>query len=128
MFLKRSLKVFLIASVVLAFASAAYAYAAANVLPASKAGDGSGAINRYTISNVLINPNTTNPQNLDSVTFTTSADVPNGSTVKIRLTTSAGSTWYTCTGQGSPNISCITTSPQLNMNTPPNNLRVVIAN
>ncbi len=118
-------KVFLIAIVVLVFASVGYAFAAANVVPATNAGDGAEVISGYTISAVHYNLNATNPQNIDSVTFTTSATVPLLSTVKIQLVATTGS-WYTCTGQGSTSISCATTSPQATA-VSANSLRVVIA-
>ncbi|MCX6034141.1 MAG: hypothetical protein NTV38_04075 [Chloroflexi bacterium] len=125
MFLSRTFKVFLITMVVFASATVANAYAAANVVPASKAGDGSGTIIGYTVvlTSVHYNLNASNPQNIDSVTFTTSATVPTGSTVKIKLV-AAGSTWYTCTGQGSTNISC--TAPGATV-LAADSLRVVIA-
>ncbi len=125
MFIKRTIKVFLIVIVAFTFASVTYAYAAANVVPASKAGDGSGAITGYTVSAVHYNLNATNPGNIDSVTFTTSVTVPTGSTVKIKLV-NAGTDWYTCTGQGSTSISCATTSPQATVALA-DSLRVVIA-
>ena len=125
MFLKRTFKVFLIVMVAFAFTTVTYAYAAANVVPASKAGDGAGAITGYTVSAVHYNLNATNPGNIDSVTFTTSVTVPTGSTVKIKLV-SAGADWYTCTVQGSTSISCATTSPQATV-LAADSLRVVIA-
>ena len=87
-----------------------YAYTAANTVPASKAGDGSGAITGYTASSVHYNLNATNPQNIDSVTFTLNSAPVAGSTVKIKLV-AAGSTWYSCTMSGTPavNASCTTT-------------------
>ena len=123
MFLSRAFKVFLIVMVAFAFASVATAYAAANTVPATNAGDGAGTISGYTISAVHYDLNATNPQNIDSVTFTTSATVPTGSTVKIMLV-DGGATWYTCTGQGSTSISCTTTDATV---LEANSLRVVIA-
>jgi hypothetical protein len=125
LFLSRTFKVFLIAMVIFASATVANAYAAANVVPASKAGDGSGTIIGYTVvlTSVHYNLNASNPQNIDSVTFTTSATVPTGSTVKIKLV-AAGSTWYTCTGQGSTDISCTTPGATV---LAADSLRVVIA-
>ena len=125
MFLSRAFKVFLIVMVAFAFASVATAYAAANTVPATNAGDGAGTISGYTISAVHYDLNATNPQNIDSVTFTVNTAIPSGSTVKIKLV-SAGNDWYTCTGQGSTTITCVTTSPQATVNTA-NSLRVVIA-
>lgn len=126
MFTKSAFKVLLIVIVAFAFASVATAYAAANTVPASAAGDGVGTISGYTISAIHYNLNATNPQNIDSVTFTTNVTVSVGSTVKIKLVT-AGTDWYTCTGQGSTSISCITTSPQATVSAS-DSLRIVIAN
>jgi len=125
MFLSRAFKIFLVVLVAFAFASVATAYAAANTVPPTNAGDGAGTISGYTISAVHYDLNATNPQNIDSVTFTVNTAIPSGSTVKIKLV-SAGNDWYTCTGQGSTTITCITTSPQATVNTA-NSLRVVIA-
>ncbi|MBU4457046.1 MAG: hypothetical protein KKA65_06105 [Nanoarchaeota archaeon] len=119
----RVFKVFLIAIVALVFASVGNAFAAANTVPASNAGDGAGAVSGYTISAVHYNLNGTNPQNIDSVTFTTNVTVPVGSTVTIKLV-NAGTTWYSCTGQGSTSISCTTTGATV---VSADSLRVVIA-
>ena len=87
-----------------------YAYTAANTVPATKAGDGSGAISGYTASAVHYNLNATNPQNIDSVTFTLNSAPAAGATVKVKLV-AAGTTWYSCTMSGTPavNASCTTT-------------------
>ncbi len=84
-----------------------YAYTAANTVPASKAGDGSGAVSGYTVSLVHYNLNATSPQNVDSVTFTLDAAPPSGSTIKAQVD---GATWYTCTNSGTA-VTCNTTSP-----------------
>jgi hypothetical protein len=125
MFIKRSIKFFFIVLIAFAFASVATAYAASNTVPASAAGDGAGAISGYTISAIHYNLNAANPGNIDSVTFTTDTTVSVGATVKIKLV-NAGSTWYTCTGQGSTSMSCITTSPQATV-VSADSLRVIIA-
>jgi hypothetical protein len=125
LFLSRAFKVFLIAIVVFAFATVTYAYAAANVVPASKAGDGSGTISGYTVvlASVHYNLNASNPQNIDSVTFTTTTAITSGSTVRIKLV-AAGSTWYTCTVAGGTNVACTTTGATV---LAADSLRVVIA-
>ena len=94
---------------VAALAAGTYAYTAANTVPATKAGAGSGAITGYTASAVHYNLNATNPQNIDSVTFTLNSEPVAGSTVKIKLV-AAGSTWYSCTMSGTPAVdaSCTT--------------------
>jgi hypothetical protein len=126
MFIKRSIKFIIIVIVAFAFASVVTAYAASNTVPSTAAGDGAGAISGYTISAIHYNLNAANPGNIDSVTFTTDTTVPVGATVKIKLV-NAGSNWYTCTGQGSTSIACVTTSPQATVVTA-DSLRVVIAN
>jgi hypothetical protein len=88
-------------------ASGAYAFTASNTVPGSTAGSGSGAISGYTASSVAYNLNASNPQNIDSVTFTISPTTT--STVKIQL--AAGGSWYSCTNS-SGSVSCTTTSPQ----------------
>ena len=83
------------------FAAAVYGFAASNVVPESGAGDGTGTISGYTITNI------------DSVDFdinpTAGASAPG--LVKIKLV-SAGGSWYSCSVTVSPNWSCTTTSPQ----------------
>jgi hypothetical protein len=109
LFLSRAFKVFFIALAVIGFSTVTYAYAAANVVLASKAGDGRGTINGYSVSptSIYYNLNADNPKNIDSVTFSTTTDIKNGSTVRIKLV-SAGSTWYACTVTGGTNVSCTT--------------------
>ena len=125
MFLSRAFKVLLIASVVFAFATVTYAYAAANVVPESGAGEGQNTIIGYDVvpASVLYTLNASNPQNIDSVTFTTTTVITNGSTVKIKLV-AAGSTWYTCTVAGGTNVACTTTGASVGA---ADSLRVVIA-
>jgi hypothetical protein len=96
---------------VLAFAIVAgtYAFTAANTVPASKAGDGSGAVTGYTVSAIHYGLNATNPANVDSVTFTLDSAPVAGSTLRVQL--AAGGSWYSCTNAGA-NVSCTTTAPQ----------------
>ncbi|MCX6034140.1 MAG: hypothetical protein NTV38_04070 [Chloroflexi bacterium] len=107
MFIKRSIKVLVIVIVAFAFASVATAYAAANIVPDSKAGDGAGAITGYTVSAIHYVLNST-PTTIDSVTFTLNSAPVAGSTIKIRLVT-GGPTWYTCTNVTTA-VTCTTTS------------------
>lgn len=105
MFNSRTFKVLLAVMTVMILAGAAYAFAAANTVPTTKAGDGSGAISGYTISNVVYNLNTTDPSTIDSVNFDLSAAAV---TAKIKLVT-AGSTWYDCTVVTGNSWTCDTT-------------------
>lgn len=87
-----------------------YAMTASNTVPTSSAGAGSGTISGYTVSAVHYALNSSNPQNIDGVTFTLDSTPPAGSTVKVKLV-AAGSTYYSCTNTGA-DVSCTTTSPQ----------------
>ncbi|MCC6237865.1 MAG: hypothetical protein IT299_09865 [Dehalococcoidia bacterium] len=88
------------------------AFAAANTVPQSSAGAGSAAVSGFTITAIDYNLNATNPLNLDTATFTATAD--NGETgtaltIRVRFDAST-SDWYECsrTGGVAPahNISC----------------------
>jgi hypothetical protein len=89
----RAIKISLIIIVMLATAGIASALAAANTVPPTSAGDGSGVISGYTVSNIDYNLNAANPANIDSVEFDLNATA---GTVTIKLV-AAGSTWYSCT-------------------------------
>jgi hypothetical protein len=98
MFNKR-IKILFVVVVVLVLAAATYAFAAANTVPPSKAGDGSGVVSGYTVSAIHYALNGTNPTTIDTVTFTLDTAPVAGSTIKIKLI-AAGSTWFTCTNAG----------------------------
>ncbi len=96
----------LAAAVAAVVAPAAYAFTAANTVPNSNAGSGSGTISGYTVSNVSYTLNAANPQNVDQVAFTIA---PTTGTVKAQLV--SGGSWYACTNS-SGSVTCATTSPQ----------------
>ena len=73
-------------------------------VPASAAGAGSGAISGYTVSNIAYGLNSTNPQNLDQVSFTIAPAT--AGTVKVQL--ASGGTWYSCTNTAG-SVTCNTT-------------------
>lgn len=100
----RSSKLFFIVLIVLVFATSAYAFAAANTVPASFAGEGASVTSGYTVTNVVYNLNATTPSNIDSVAFTLNAAA---STVKVRLVTSGS--YFTCTNPSGNNWNCTTT-------------------
>jgi hypothetical protein len=108
---------------VLGTSGASYALTAANTVPGTKAGDGSGAITGYSVSGVHYTLNATNPANVDQVDFTVDTAPVAGSTIKVQLVT--GGSWYTCSNVGTA-VSCATTAPQATV-APADNLRVVIA-
>ncbi len=125
MLLGRAFKVFLIAGVVFAFATAAYAFAAGNIVPRGKSGSGGAVINSYAVvaGSIHYILNASNPQTIDSVSFTTTSSIPGGSTVRAKLVT-AGSTWYTCTVAAGTNVTCTTSGATVGT---ADSLRVVIA-
>jgi hypothetical protein len=98
-----------------AVAGGAYAFTAANTVPASKAGAGSGAVSGYTITNLHYNLNATAPGDIDSLTFNISPVVPSTSTgkVTIQATLSSGGPYtYACaTDSSGATATCATTSP-----------------
>lgn len=69
----------------LVLTTAAYGFAAANTVPDSKAGDGTGAVSGYTVSNVTYYLEASDPSKLDKVTFTLDAAA---SSVRTQLITS----------------------------------------
>ena len=85
----RSIAVILIALVI---AASTYAFAAANTVDPSSAGDGYAAISGYTITNIHYTL-ATNPQNLASVSFTaTGAAAP----ASVQVQVVSGGTWFPC--------------------------------
>jgi hypothetical protein len=85
-------------------AGAAYAYTAANTVPTTRAGNGAGAINGYTLSGLSYALNANDPRNVDSVTFT--LNPTNAQTVKAQL--AAASSWNACSNV-SGSVTCTTT-------------------
>lgn len=122
MFIKPTLKVFVAVLLIVVLAAATYAFAAANTVPASSAGDGSGAVTGYTVSAIHYVLNASNPGNIDSVTFTLNTAPVAGGTIKITLD---GTDWYSCTNVTTA-VTCVTTAPQATVLLA-TNLRVVIA-
>jgi hypothetical protein len=90
---RRRTVIVLVAAAALALAT--YAFTATNTVPATKAGDGAGAITGYNVTNVAYQLDATDPSNIESVSFTLDAAA---GTVKARVVSTAS---YTdCTGVG----------------------------
>ena len=91
----------LVAAVAL-FAVGGAAFAASNTVPASSAGDGETAVSGFTVTSIDYNLNAANPQNIDTVTFTATADngdaVNASLTIKVKFDDDAG--FYDCTRGG----------------------------
>ena len=89
----KTLKVLFVLFAVLAISVAAYAFAASNTVPDTKAGDGTGAVSGYTVTGVAYTLNAPTPPTLDMVSFDVGAAATQ---VKVQLVATTG-TWYTCT-------------------------------
>ena len=99
-----------------AMATGAYAFTATNTVPASTAGSGNGTISGYTVTAIAYQLVALTPTDVDSVTFTLSA---NATTAKAKIV-AAGTTYTACTIAGGVNVTCnfspdiaVTTADQL---------------
>lgn len=86
---------------------AGYALTASSTVPANKAGEGSGSVTTYAVSNIDYTLNTTTAYNIDQVTFTLTPAPPASGSARIKYNGQA----YSCTLAGA-NATCATTSPQ----------------
>jgi hypothetical protein len=98
-----------------AVAGGAYAFTAANTVPATTAGAGSGVVSGYTVSALHYNLNATTPSNIDSLTFTIAPVVPNTGSGKVLIQatlSTGGPNNYTCsTDATGATVTCATTTP-----------------
>jgi len=99
-----------------AVAGGAYAFTAANTVPTSNAGAGSGAVSGYTVTNVHYALDATTPANVDSLTFNVSPVIPSTGSGKVIVQaalSTGGPNTYTCsTNTAGDTVTCATTSPQ----------------
>ena len=75
---------------------------AANTVPISSAGDGAGTVSGFTITSIVYVLNSTTPSDIDTITFTATADngaTNNPASMFVRPD-STGSEYYTCTRAG----------------------------
>ena len=118
-----------IAMLVLAgvFATAGYGFAASNTVQEKGAGDGSATISGYTTGSITYALNSSNPANIDSVSFTLTptAGAATPTAVKVKLV-SSGNTWYSCSAPTAPSTTwtCATSGTTV---AAANELRVVAA-
>jgi hypothetical protein len=119
MFYKKLFKVLAVCLIALAMTAAAYAYAAANTVPASNAGDGSGTISGYTVSAIHYTLDPANPANISIVSYTLSAAAASAQV------TFDGTHWFACTITGGTSVSCVTTGANEPTVLGANSLRVV---
>lgn len=98
-------------------AGGAYAFTAANTVPNTTVGAGSGTVSGYTVTNIHYNLDSTTPVNIDSLTFTVSPVIPSTGTGKVEVQaalSTGGPNSYSCTANtAGDTITCPTASPQL---------------
>jgi len=86
----------------LILAAAVYGFAAANTVPDTYAGDGSGTVLGYTVSNIAYTLNSDgDPSDIDSLAFTLSA-----SAGQAYVSFDGGTTWDSCTISGGTSVTC----------------------
>ncbi len=102
----------------LILSASVYGFAAANTVPDHKAGDGSGNITGYTISNIVYDLGA-DPSTIDGVDFTLDAAAS-----QVHITLNGGS-WTSCGISGGVNVSCTGLSQSVLTYA---NLRVVATN
>jgi hypothetical protein len=106
----RNFKILFVFIAVVAISVAAYAFAAANTVPDTKAGDGTGAVSGYDVTDVVYTLNGTDPSKLDSVAFDLGA-----AAAQVQVQLVASGTWYACALDTGTVWTCDTTSPALNV-------------
>ena len=94
--ISRRHRLLVVFAVAVVLGAGTYAFTATNTVPATNAGSGSGVISGYTITNVQYQLEAANPANIDSMTFTLSA---NASVAKAKVD-STSSTYTNCTIAG----------------------------
>ncbi len=93
----RNSKVLLIALVIFMVAGSAYAFAAANTVPASTAGSGTSSVSGYTVSGLVYDLDATDPTIVDAITFSISPDTGSDKALAVFIQTEAAGTWTSCT-------------------------------
>lgn len=86
-----------IAAVLAIIAAIVYGFAAANVVPESGAGDGTGTVSGYTITNIDYTLLGSDPSKLQSVEFDVTATGGANAATDVRITVDGGANWVTCT-------------------------------
>jgi hypothetical protein len=100
--ISRRHRLLVVFAVAVVLGAGTYAFTAANTVPNTNAGSGSGTISGYTISNVQYQLEAANPANIDSVTFTLNANA----TVAKAKVVAASATYTDCTIAGGVNVTC----------------------
>ena len=90
---KKSSRVLLVTLLLFVLAGATYAFAAANTVDDSYAGDGQGSVKGYVISNIHY---VVNGANIDSVTFSVVDEDGGATATDVNASMNGGSTWSDC--------------------------------
>jgi hypothetical protein len=98
-------KIILLGGVVIMLA-VVYGFAAANSVPETGAGEGSGTVSGYTITNVAYTLLSSDPSKLQKIAFDVAPTSGAGAASQVRITVNGGTTWVTCTGPTGTNWSC----------------------
>jgi hypothetical protein len=99
--ISRRHRLLVVFAVAVVLGAGTYAFTAANTVPDTNAGSGSGTISGYTITNVQYQLEAANPANIDSLTFTLDAAA---SVAKAKVVAASG-TYTDCTIAGL-NVTC----------------------
>lgn len=91
-FRRFNIRLLVVLAIIAIMAAAAYGFAASNTVPTSRAGDGSGTISGYKVSNIQYVVDSADPSNIASVNF--SLNHP-ARVVEVQLL-STGDSWHTC--------------------------------
>ena len=77
-----------------------FAFAAANVVPESGAGDDTGTVSGYTISAINYTLLASDPSSIEKVVFDVNATGPGSPApaADVQITVDSGTTWVDCTG------------------------------
>jgi len=83
-----------------------YGFAAANTVPETGAGDGSGTVSGYTISNVSWSLLSSEPSSLSGVQLDVAATAGAGDASDVRITVDGGTNWVSCSGPSGSTWTC----------------------
>ena len=96
----------LIILAVILLSSLVYGFAAANTVPEIGAGEGSGTVSGYTISNVDWTLLSSSPNKLSSISFDVAPTGSAGAAGDVRISIDGGTNWITCTGSTGSTWAC----------------------
>ena len=99
-------RILAVSIIILILAVAAFGYAAANVVPESGAGDGTGTVSGYTITNIDYTLLTSDPSKIESLTLDVAPTASAGAADDVRIKVDSGTTWITCTGPATNTWTC----------------------